>query len=86
MQGIRLTLGVSAFGGAEYFFLPKISIGAEVGWGISYQHTGQGISVSEKWNVDKEKLVEREEPTANGSGSVFRMYNLNGSLNFTIYF
>ncbi len=44
------TFGISLLGyaGVEYFFAPKISIGAEFTWGINFQTTSQGtISVEE---------------------------------------
>jgi hypothetical protein len=33
----KIGVGIRAFIGAEYFILPKISIGGEFGWGIGYQ-------------------------------------------------
>lgn len=44
------TFGISLLGyaGIEYFFAPKISIGAEFTWGINFQTTGQGsVSIEE---------------------------------------
>lgn len=44
------TFGISVLGfvGVEYFIVPKISIGGEYTWGISFQTTSQGsISVEE---------------------------------------
>jgi hypothetical protein len=41
-SGMTFGLGVRGFIGAEYFLFPKISIGAEYGWGIGYQTTGRG--------------------------------------------
>jgi hypothetical protein len=40
--GMTFGLGVRGFIGAEYFIFPKISIGAEYGWGIGFQTTGKG--------------------------------------------
>jgi len=43
------TFGISAlaFIGFEYFFLPKISVGAEYTWGISFWSQGQGSAEQE---------------------------------------
>ena len=41
-SGLTFGIGVRGFIGAEYFILPKISVGAEFGWGIGYQMTGKG--------------------------------------------
>ena len=38
--GSTFGLGVRAFVGAEYFVLPKISIGGEFGWGLGFSSTG----------------------------------------------
>jgi hypothetical protein len=40
-SGMTLGIGVRGFIGAEYFLFPKISIGAEYGWGIGFQMTGK---------------------------------------------
>lgn len=41
-QGFEFGLGVRGFVGAEYFFAPKMSIGAEFGWGLGISRTGRG--------------------------------------------
>jgi hypothetical protein len=40
-NGMSITVGTRGFAGAEYFFLPKISLGAELGWGIAFTTTGR---------------------------------------------
>ena len=40
-MGTIFGLGVRGFIGAEYFIIPKISIGAEYGWGIGVAYIGQ---------------------------------------------
>ena len=40
-QGGTFGLSLGAFGGVEYFFAPKISLGAEVAWGINFNSTGE---------------------------------------------
>jgi hypothetical protein len=46
------TFGVSLQGfiGFEYFFMAKISIGAEYTWGLNFQSTGQGTQTVEEVN------------------------------------
>lgn len=44
-NGTVFTFGVRGFIGAEYFLLPKMSIGGEFGWGLGLSTTG-GNSVS----------------------------------------
>lgn len=46
--GLTFGIGVRGFIGAEYFILPKMSLGAEFGWGIGYSMTGAS---STKWET-----------------------------------
>ncbi len=46
-SGMTFGIGLRGFIGAEYFILPKISLGAEFGWGIGYQTTGKGRLTTE---------------------------------------
>lgn len=39
--GLTIGAGVRLFVGAEYFFLPKMSVGAELGWGAAYVSSGR---------------------------------------------
>ena len=39
-SGMSTTIGVRGFIGAEYFILPKMSIGGEFGWGLGLQSNG----------------------------------------------
>jgi hypothetical protein len=39
-SGMTFAFGVRAFIGAEYFILPKMSLGGEFGWGLGYSMTG----------------------------------------------
>jgi len=45
--GSQMGIGVRGFIGCEYFIVPKISIGAEFGWGIGFQMTGEGTATVE---------------------------------------
>ncbi len=48
--GSQLGFGIRGFIGAEYFVLPKLSVGGEFGWGIGFSSTGEGEEVRESWN------------------------------------
>ncbi|GAB4140683.1 MAG: hypothetical protein Fur0041_15870 [Bacteroidia bacterium] len=48
--GSMFGLGLRGFIGAEYFILPKLSIGAEYGWGLALSSTGEGSVSTESWN------------------------------------
>jgi hypothetical protein len=40
-NGMAFSLGARAFIGAEYFVLPKMSLGGEFGWGFGFSTTGR---------------------------------------------
>jgi hypothetical protein len=46
-SGMSFGIGVRGFVGAEYFIIPKLSIGAEFGWGIGYVMTGASSTTTE---------------------------------------
>ncbi|MCC7232768.1 MAG: hypothetical protein IT242_07490 [Bacteroidia bacterium] len=48
--GSTFGFGVRGFIGVEYFFAPKLSLGAEYGWGIGMSSTGDGENTGEYWN------------------------------------
>ena len=48
--GNGIGFGARAFIGAEYFILPKISIGGEFGWGIGYMTGGKTVTTVESMN------------------------------------
>ncbi|MCA6364864.1 MAG: hypothetical protein IM638_17670 [Bacteroidetes bacterium] len=49
-SGSTLGFGVRGFIGAEYFVLPKLSVGGEFGWGLALSRTGDGEQTVESWN------------------------------------
>ncbi len=48
--GASFTVGLRGFIGAEYFVIPKLSLGVEFGWGLSFRNTGEGETTTESWN------------------------------------
>ena len=46
-SGSTIGLSLGGFAGIEYFFAPKMSLGAEVQWGINVSSTGAGETTSE---------------------------------------
>jgi hypothetical protein len=47
-SGVVIGIGARGFAGVEYFFLPKISLGIEYGWGIGFQTTGVGGTIEQR--------------------------------------
>jgi hypothetical protein len=44
-SGTTFGVGVRGFIGAEYFLLPKLSLGGEFGWGLVFSSTGAGSDI-----------------------------------------
>ena len=56
-------MGLRAFIGAEYFLLPKISLGGEFGWGIGFKTGGKTVTETEttgtsSGNTTKNSVIE----------------------------
>jgi hypothetical protein len=70
-NGSTLSLGVRGFIGVEYFILPKMSLGGEFGWGLTFSKTGDGTAVKEQLN-------------STGTAAVQNSYVVKGSSKFGI--
>ena len=68
---------VRGFIGVEYFVIPKISLGAEYGWGPAFQSTGDSEVSVEFLNADSE--VESETTSAPGGSSFSLDTDINNS-------
>ncbi len=66
-DGLVFGIGVRAFIGAEYFLLPKISVGAEYGWGIGYQLKTKGKVTTEEGGGTPNSVAEIEREVAGAS-------------------
>lgn len=51
-DGMSITVGLRGFAGVEYFVLPKISIGAEFGWGLGFVTSPRGKVETEFWGIE----------------------------------
>ncbi|CAG5080118.1 hypothetical protein [Parvicella tangerina] len=71
-SGSTFGIGVRGFIGAEYFILPKISIAAEYGWGLSWSTTGAGETVTENYGF------ETASDAVAGTASVFEVTTMTG--------
>ena len=83
--GKTITLGLRGFVGAEYFVLPKVSLGGEFGYGFGMAMQGDGTVVTEQWNYTDNKVEEVETKTGgsfslgmdndNFSGIIYLMFH-----------
>lgn len=74
--GADMGIGARAILGVEVFILPKISIGAEFGWGLTYRKSFDGETVTEKWGL--------ADPTATASTRYEVVSNTGGSSYFGV--
>lgn len=88
--GYQFFAGARGYIGAEYFFAPKMSIGAEVGYTLGFQTNGEVSIVSEQYdsgnltavNVESLKRYKNGGLTSFGVG----LDNFNAGLNLFVYF
>jgi hypothetical protein len=67
-------LGLRGFAGVEYFFAPKISIGAEFGWGLGLANSGRGEVTTESWDLATPSATANSNITETNPGnSSFKM-------------
>ena len=89
--GSTLGFGLRAFIGAEFFFLPKMSLAAEYGFGFMYSTTSAGETVSEFYGYETPSATTKttyKVTTATGKSSGFLLDtdNLGGSLRLMYHF
>ena len=85
-QGSGFGVGAQLFLGAEYYFAPKMSIGGEFYWGITY--TNNAIS-SEKWEAFEpttSEVTEYVSKSVGGNQISAGLSNLGGAVNLMLYF
>lgn len=68
---------VRGFIGVEYFIIPKVSLGAEYGWGPAFQSTGDSEVTVEFLNADND--AETETTSAPGGSSFSIDTDINNS-------
>lgn len=78
--------GVRPFAGIEFFFAPKMSIGAEFGWNIMYSITGEGETVTEYFEPSTETIIRDTQITAGRNSLDIDTDNFNGALFLMFYF
>lgn len=95
-DGTRFSLGLRAFIGAEYFIIPKLSIGGEFGWGIGFTSVGAGKTTYEAvgyaTGAAESQVVSISSETAKSStfgldvSTVNPLFGPVGRLNLTFHF
>jgi len=85
-SGTTIGLGVRGFIGADYFILPKVSIGFEYGWGLSFSTTGQGTTVTETTGGTPNRKAEQEVKTGKRSFVGFANDINSGQFRLSVFF
>jgi hypothetical protein len=77
-------VGLNGFLGVEYFIMPNVSLGSEVGWGINYTSYSQSSEIEEVWNGNAaEEITNLDSPgnkyfgygLANPTASLYLMFH-----------
>jgi hypothetical protein len=76
--GNTFGIGLRGFLGAEYFLFPKISLGAEFGWGLGVEGTSEGSRISETWDPASGQVKSIEERTSGRRSSWGFDSDING--------
>lgn len=82
-KGSSFGFMLGGFAGVEYFVLPKISIGGQVGWGLMFQSKTKVTTVVESYNgtdTDETEVESTPAPSnfgfaANYSGNLFATFH-----------
>jgi hypothetical protein len=84
--GSTFGFGLRGFVGVEYFVIPKLSIGAEFGWGLMFNTTAGGEIVNE--NVDMTTNLVTDISYLTGKSSDFNLDtdNLGGAIRIMYHF
>lgn len=79
-------IGVRPFVGVEYFVAPKLSVGAEFGWGIIYNTTFAATEVWESFDAATgEVVIDHKKRGASGNFGL-NLDNMNGAVFMSFYF
>ena len=71
--GSTFGLMLGGFAGVEYFFAPKMSLGAEIQYGINFSSTGNGETVTETRSFDGTNTTTTSTTAETGGSSSFSL-------------
>ncbi|HET6243027.1 MAG: hypothetical protein H0V01_09485 [Bacteroidetes bacterium] len=84
--GNSFGVGARGFIGAEYFIIPKLSLGMEYGWGMMYDFTGDGQNAFQEWDSVESTVIRTVSRTAGGSRFGLNTDISGGAINLTLHF
>ncbi len=75
-NGVYFQVGARCFIGAEYFVLPKLSLGFELGYGLSIYKTSKGSQTIESWNSSSSSATQTTVDVAGRSTTSLDIENM----------
>ncbi|MCT4560586.1 MAG: hypothetical protein N4A41_04335 [Crocinitomicaceae bacterium] len=90
-SGATFGVGVRPFVGVEYFVLPKLSIGGEFGWGLTFASTAGGQTVNQFYGPNPpsgtaNSVYEVTTETGKSSSFIWNTDNLGGAIRILYHF
>lgn len=77
-SGVDFSLGLRAFIGAEYFIIPKLSIGGELGWGLALNMSGKSTLTEETVGL-RDGATDATVETIVTEGTKYTSFGLDNS-------
>ena len=84
--GNDFEVGLRGFIGVEYFFAPKMSVGGEFYWGVSYVTTGESSVTFEGYEGSTNEVMEYTTFTKGNRDLEVGFRNTSASVNVFFYF
>jgi hypothetical protein len=85
-QGTGIKVGVRGFVGAEYFIFPKMSIGVEFGFGLSYFNQNDGKLSTESWDAAAGSVKNKTLAKSGSKGFGVDNDNSGGAIMLNFHF
>ncbi|MFH0895172.1 MAG: hypothetical protein V2A54_12120 [Bacteroidota bacterium] len=85
-SGTNIFTALRAFAGIEFFFVPKISVGGEFGWGPSFTKYAEGTETIDYWNASNAAISSSTIKTAGSSEFSADSDNLQGVIFILFHF
>jgi hypothetical protein len=79
-------IGLRGFVGVEYFVAPKLSLGAEFGWGFTINSTFDSVTSSEFFEASTSETMIQNTTVAGNTVVAAGVDNLNGAVFMLFYF
>ncbi len=74
------TLGLNGFIGVEWFFAPKVSLGAEYTWGLAMTSSGASETTTEEWKLATPTATANSLVTKTSKGGEASSFSLDNGI------